>query len=221
MRARMGIQPWKGMHSPLQFSSFDWETLSLDVKCQITSSGITWWPFVLPAGRGVCGVTSHLPSPNPTRKGWEDTEIVWHFRVVCKCRPLILSGMLRVLIWPSFTAHKSTEAKPSCQTPSSKTPSEAGSGSKAAGIMPQWSPIKSFVCGGLESSFSHLDTIEQNSGKCECLISQTGGLPHAPPAHWAMDSHSFTILCTQMDLSCSQTITYTDFHRISLLNPCV
>lgn len=30
--------PWKRMHLPRQF----WEMLSLDVKCQITSSGIAW-----------------------------------------------------------------------------------------------------------------------------------------------------------------------------------
>lgn len=196
------------------------------LNAKVASSGISQWPFVLPAGRGVCGVTSYSPSPNPTRKSWEDTKMVCYIREVCKCQlvsdPLILSGMLSVLIWPSFTVHKSAWGQSlSCQTPSSKTSSEAGSLSKAAGIMPQSSPIKSFVCGGLESSFSHLDTIEQNSGKCECLIIWTGGLPYALPAHWAMDPPSFTILCTQMDLSCSQTTACTDSLRISLFNPCV
>lgn len=57
-----------------------------------------------------CVVSS--PPPNATQKGWEDTKMVCYIREVCKCQlvsdPLILSGMLSVLIWPSFTVHKST-----------------------------------------------------------------------------------------------------------------
>lgn len=50
-----------------EFSPSDWEMLPLEhVKCQITSSGISWWPSVLPAGRGLwVSPPALLSKPHP------------------------------------------------------------------------------------------------------------------------------------------------------------
>lgn len=136
-----------------------------------------------------------------------NTMPMWKVRGICKCphvpETLILSRMQKMLIWPSFTAHKSICSKARLPDVIKQHFFDAGTFSTDA----DHASVKTnreHCMRGLESSFSHFATIGENSGKCEWLIVRTGGLPYATfhiqsyrfPIH-------FTVLISRLLLSYS------------------